>query len=72
MDKVADFYNRWFAMKRVPDYSGAEAGCEELAKHLVGVYESTSEISGKVALSNSCAERSCICVPKHICMKKSE
>jgi hypothetical protein len=40
MDKVADFYERWFAMKRVPDYSGAEAASEELANDLLGVHES--------------------------------
>jgi hypothetical protein len=40
MDKVADFYERWFAMKRVPDYSGAEAACEKLANDLLGVHES--------------------------------
>src|SRR5271165_3320549 len=40
MDKVADFYERWFATKRIPDYSGVESASEELAKQLLGVYES--------------------------------
>ena len=40
MDKVAEFYARWFAKKRDPDYSDAEAASEELAKELIGVHES--------------------------------
>ena len=42
MDKVADFYDRWFATKRIPDYLGVESASEELAKakQLLGVYES--------------------------------
>ena len=40
MDKVADFYERWYATKRIPDYSGVESASEELAKQLLGVYES--------------------------------
>jgi len=40
MDKVADFYERWYATKRIPDYSGIESASEELAKQLLGVYES--------------------------------
>ena len=31
MDKVADFYGRWYATKRIPDYSGVESASEELA-----------------------------------------
>jgi hypothetical protein len=40
MDKVAEFYARWFAKKRAPDYSDAEAASEELANDLLGVHES--------------------------------
>jgi len=40
MDKVADFYERWYATKRIPDYSGVDSASEELAKQLLGVYES--------------------------------
>jgi hypothetical protein len=40
MDKVADFYERWYATKRIPDYCGVESASEELAKQLLGVYES--------------------------------
>jgi hypothetical protein len=40
MDKVAEFYARWFAKKRAPDYSDAEAASEELANNLLGVHES--------------------------------
>ena len=36
-DKVAEFYARWFAKKRAPDYSDAEAASEELANDLLGV-----------------------------------
>ena len=62
MDKVADFYDQWFAMKRVPDYSGAEAGCEELAKHLVGVYE-----SNKRDFWQSCAVKFLCGTILHLC-----
>ena len=40
MDKVAEFYARWFAKKRAPDYSDAETASEELANDLLGVHES--------------------------------
>jgi hypothetical protein len=40
MDKVAEFYGRWFAKKRVPEYSAAESGSEELVNDLLGVHES--------------------------------
>jgi hypothetical protein len=40
MDKVAEFYARWFAKKPAPGYSAAEAASEELAKELIGVHES--------------------------------
>jgi hypothetical protein len=40
MDKVAEFYARWFVKKRAPDYSDAEAASEELANNLLGVHES--------------------------------
>ncbi len=40
MDKVAEFYARWFAKKRAPDYSDAKAASEELANDLLGVHES--------------------------------
>ena len=40
MDKVAEFYDCWFATKRIPDYFGVESASEELAKQLLGVYES--------------------------------
>jgi hypothetical protein len=40
MDKVAEFYARWFARKPVQEYSAAEAASEELAKELIGVHES--------------------------------
>ena len=40
MDKVAEFYARWFAKKRAPDYSDAEAASEELANDLLGANES--------------------------------
>ena len=40
MDKVAEFYARWFVKKRAPDYSDAEAASEELANDLLGVHES--------------------------------
>jgi hypothetical protein len=39
-DKVAEFYARWFAKKRAPDYWDAEAASEELANDLLGVHES--------------------------------
>jgi hypothetical protein len=32
MDKVAEFYARWFAKKPAQEYSAAEAASEELAK----------------------------------------
>jgi hypothetical protein len=50
MDKVAEFYARWFAKKRAPDYSDAGAALEELANDLLVCTSQTSEISGKVAL----------------------
>ena len=34
MDKVADFYERWYATRRIPDYLGVESASEELAKQL--------------------------------------
>src|SRR5271157_322249 len=40
MDKMAEFYTRWFAKKRAADCSAAEAASEELAKELIGVHES--------------------------------
>ena len=40
MDKVADFYVRWFAKKRGPEYSAAEVESEGLANDLLGVHES--------------------------------
>jgi len=40
MDKVAEFYARWFARKPAQEYSAAEAASEELAKELLGVQES--------------------------------
>ena len=40
MDKVAEFYARWFAKKPAPGYSATEAASEELAKELIGVHES--------------------------------
>jgi hypothetical protein len=40
MDKVAEFYARWFARKPAQEYSAAEAASEELAKELIGVHES--------------------------------
>jgi len=35
MDKVAEFYARWFAKKPAPAYSVAEAAAEELANDLL-------------------------------------
>jgi hypothetical protein len=40
MDKVAEFYARWFAKKAAQEYWAAEAASEELAKELIGVHES--------------------------------
>ena len=40
MDKVAEFYARWFAKEPAPEYSDAEAAFEELANDLLGVHES--------------------------------
>ena len=40
MDKVAEFYARWFENKPPQEYSAAEAASEELAKELIGVHES--------------------------------
>ena len=40
MDKMVEFYTRWFAKKRATDCSAAEAASEELAKELIGVHES--------------------------------
>ena len=40
MDKVAEFYARWFTKKPAPDYSDAEAVSEELANDPLGVHES--------------------------------
>src|SRR6202051_3381277 len=40
MDKVAEFYARWFAKKPGQEYSAAEAASEELANDLLGVHES--------------------------------
>jgi hypothetical protein len=34
MDKVAEFYARWFANKPAQEYSAAEAASEELAKRV--------------------------------------
>ena len=39
MDKVAEFYARWFENKPALEYSAAEAASEELAKELIGVLE---------------------------------
>ena len=35
MDKVAEFYARWFENKPAQEYSAAEAASEELAKELI-------------------------------------
>jgi hypothetical protein len=40
MDKVAEFYARWFAKEPAREYSDAEAASEELANDLLGVHES--------------------------------
>src|SRR5260370_38232742 len=40
MEKVVEFYAQWFANKTAQEYSAAEAASEELAKELIGVYES--------------------------------
>ena len=40
MDKVAEFYARWFENKPAQEYWAAEAASEELAKELIGVQES--------------------------------
>jgi hypothetical protein len=40
MDKVAEFYARWFENKPAQEYWAAEAASEELAKELIGVHES--------------------------------
>jgi hypothetical protein len=40
MDKVAEFYARWFANKPGQEYWAAEAASEELAKELIDVHES--------------------------------
>ena len=37
MDKVAEFYARWFENKAAQEYSAAS---EELAKEIIGVHES--------------------------------
>jgi hypothetical protein len=39
MDKIADFYERWFANRQDPDYRGAEGESEELVNGLLGVQE---------------------------------
>ena len=52
MDKVAEFYALWFAKKRAPEYSAAEAGSEESVNDLLGVYE-----SNKRDFWQSCAVR---------------
>jgi hypothetical protein len=49
MEKVAEFYARWF-VKPALEYWAAEVESEELANDLLRLHESTSEISGKVAL----------------------
>jgi hypothetical protein len=36
MDKVAEFYARWFAKKAAQEYWAAESASEELAKELIG------------------------------------
>ena len=43
MDKVAEFYARWFAKKLAPEYSAAEAASEELANDLLVCTSQTSE-----------------------------
>src|SRR5260370_41931634 len=40
MEKVAEFYARWFAKKAAQEYWAAEAASEELANELIGVHES--------------------------------
>ncbi|MBV8275585.1 MAG: hypothetical protein JO170_10065 [Verrucomicrobia bacterium] len=50
MDKIADFYDRWFRVQDAPDYPGAAAACETLAKEVLGVYK-----SGKRDFWQSCA-----------------
>ena len=62
MDKVADFYNRWFATRRIPDYSGVQAASEELAKQLLGVYE-----SNKRDFWQSCAVKFLCGTLLHLC-----
>jgi hypothetical protein len=49
MEKVAEFYARWFAKKRAPDYWDAEAASEAFANDLLGVHE-----SNKRDFSQSC------------------
>jgi hypothetical protein len=49
MEKVAEFYARWFAKKRAPDYWDAEAASEEFANDVLGVHE-----SNKRDFSQSC------------------
>jgi hypothetical protein len=50
MDKIAAFYEGWFLVEDAPDYAGAAAACETIAKQVVGVYE-----SGKRDFWQSCA-----------------
>ena len=40
MDKVAEFYARWFAKTPAQEYWAAEAASEELVNELLGVNES--------------------------------
>ena len=50
MDKMAEFYRRWFAKKRAADCSAAEAASEELANEVIsswGVNNGTRMISLK-------------------------
>jgi len=37
IDKVSEFYARWFAKKQAHEYRAAEVASEELANHLLGV-----------------------------------
>ena len=46
-DKVAEFYARWFAKKRAPDYWDAEAASGELADELLAVHESNKRAFGQ-------------------------
>jgi hypothetical protein len=54
MDKVADFYERWYATKRIPDYCGVESASEELAKQ-----PSTSQTCGVQFLRGTILHLAC-------------